>query len=77
MKQDTLVTITTTRETTFTLSQLRTYFGIKMNAAQMRRELTEDNGQLAGLYVETFGANGLGVITHQTFTVEPFTETEA
>jgi hypothetical protein len=66
-KRDTLVTIRTTRECTFLLSEWRDYFGEPMTAQKMRQELTNDNGQAAHQYHQVFGDE----ITDQTFTVEP------
>lgn len=81
-RRDTLVTITTTRQLSFTLSEYRAYFGPiygKMTRRQMERELREDNGQLAGLYTEMFAEFGKvgGVIIEQTYTVEPIEKESA
>jgi len=82
MRRDTLVTITTTREFSFTLSEYRAYFGRdkKMDRREITRRLNDQpNDQYIHLLTMCFAPYEKigGHITEQTFTVEPYEEESA
>jgi hypothetical protein len=83
MRRDTLVTITTTREFSFTLSEYRRYFGPNrdkhMDRRSMEKRLREDNGQFACLLGDMFAPENTqgGYITKQTYVLESYTEEES